>query len=80
MNRKEIIPVLIGSAVLLLYCCLMLSGNESGLTSLLFTTFPFLLVWIVYSILRYGKFEGKELGEKEEWGYTDKNKNELGIF
>ncbi len=80
MNRKEIIPVIIGSTVLLLYCWLVLSGNESGLTNLLFSLSPFLLIWIVYSIIRHGKFEGKELGEKDEWGYTDKDKNELGIF
>jgi len=80
MNRKEIIPVIIGSAVLLLYCWMILSGNESGLTSLIFSFSPFLLLWIVFSILRHGKFEGKELEEQEEWGYTDKNKDELGVF
>ena len=80
MNRKEIIPVIIGSAVLLLYYWLILSGNESGLTSLLFSIFPFALLWIVFSILKHGKFEGKELEEQEEWGYRDKDKNELGVF
>ena len=80
MNLKEAIPVIIGSAVLLLYCLMMLSDNESGLTSLIFSLFPFLLLWIVYSILRYGKFEGKELNENDEWGYTDRDKNELGVF
>ena len=80
MNWKEIIPVVIGSVVLLVNCWLVLSGNESGFTSVLFTLFPFLLLWIVCSILRYGKFAGKELGENEEWGYADKDKNELGIF
>ena len=80
MNRKEIIPILIGSAVLGLYYCLVLSGNDSGLTSLLFSIFPFLFLWIVFSILKYGKFEGKELKKEEEWGYADKDKNELGVF
>ena len=80
MNRKEIIPVIIGSAVLLLNCWLILSGNRSGLTSSLFFLSPFLLIWIAYSILKYGKFEGKELKDNEEWGYADKDKNELGVF
>lgn len=80
MNWKEIIPVTIGSTVLLAYCWLMFSGNESGLTSLLFSIFPFLLIWIAISILRYGKFEGTELDEQEEWGYSDKDKNDLGTF
>jgi len=80
VNRKEIIPVIISSAVLLLYCWLVLSGNRSSLTNLLFFLSPVLLVWIAYTILRHGKFEGKELGDQEEWGYADKDKNELGIF
>ena len=80
MNRKEIIHVIIVSIVLLLYCGMIISGKESGLTSLLFTLFPFILLWIVFSILRHGKFEGKELEEQEEWGYSDKDKNELGVF
>ena len=80
MNRKEIIPVTIGSAVLLLYCWMILSGNKSELTSFLFSLIPFILIWIVFSILKYGKFEGRELGEHEEWGYADKDKNELGVF
>ena len=80
MNRKEIIPVIIGSIVLLLYCWLIVNGKGSGLTSFLFTLIPFILLWIVYSILKHGKFEGKELEDQEEWGYTDKDKNELGIF
>jgi len=80
MNRREIIPVIIGSAVLLLYYWLILSGNESGLTRLIFSLSPFILLWIVFSILRHGKFEGKELEENEEWGYSDKDKNELGVF
>jgi len=80
MSRKEIIPIIFGSIVLLLYYWMIISDKESGLTSFLFVLFPFILIWIVFSILIHGKFEGKELGEQEEWGYTDKDKNELGVF
>jgi hypothetical protein len=59
---------------------MILSGNESGLTTLIFSLSPFIILWIVFSILKHGKYEGKELEEKEEWGYSDKDKNELGVF
>lgn len=40
---------------------------------------PVLVSWMVYTILKYGEYKGKELGE-DEYGYADKNKEELGIF
>lgn len=80
MNRKEIIPVIIVSTVLVLYGWLLLSGKDPRFPSILFLLLPFLLIWVVYSIIRHGKFVGKEMKEEEEWGYSDKDKNELGIF
>lgn len=35
---------------------------------------------MVYSVLKYGKYSGKELAEDEEWGYEDTNKEELDTF
>ena len=43
----------------------------------LFAFSPFLLIWMVYSVLKYGNYKGKELKENEEWGYEDKNRKEL---
>ena len=33
---------------------------------------PILLVSLAYSIIRYGKYSGKELDENQEWGYQDR--------
>ena len=40
---------------------------------------PFLICWMVYTILKYGKYGGPELGN-DEFGYQDKKKDELGMF
>ena len=48
-----------------------------GFAMLLFA--PFLICWMVYTVLKYGKYSGPELGE-EEFGYQDKQKDQLGVF
>lgn len=30
------------------------------------------LGWMVYTVLRYGRYSGRELGHNEEWGYQDR--------
>jgi hypothetical protein len=40
---------------------------------------PVLVLWMVYTVLKYGKYDGKELGN-DEFGYHDKKKDELGVF
>jgi len=47
---------------------------------LLFAISPVLVVWMVYSVLRYGTYIGRELKPGEEWGYEDKNRDDLGRF
>ncbi|MBO9703391.1 MAG: hypothetical protein J7604_24495 [Sporocytophaga sp.] len=37
----------------------------------LFSLSPFLILWMVYSVLKYGKHSGKALNERE-WGYEDR--------
>ena len=40
---------------------------------------PVLILWMVFTVLKHGKHNNTELNS-EEFGYQDKNKNELGIF
>ncbi len=42
-----------------------------GLVMSLFS--PFLLCWMIYTILKYGKYTGPDLG-KDEYGYLDNRK------
>lgn len=80
MNRKEKIPVIIVSIYLLVISVYAGMGIASPLGGYLLAIGPPLLLWVVYNVIRYGKFEGKELEPGEEWGYADKKKEELGIF
>jgi hypothetical protein len=80
MNRKEKIPVIIVSIYLLVISIYSGLGIASPLGGYLLAIGPVLLIWVVYNVIRHGKYEGKELDPGEEWGYADKKKEELGIF
>ncbi|HZY38970.1 MAG TPA: hypothetical protein VFE53_20055 [Mucilaginibacter sp.] len=45
----------------------------------LFTAFPFLLLWMVWTVLTDDRQKYPTLG-KNEWGYRDKNRDDLGFF
>jgi hypothetical protein len=79
MFRKPSFPVAVVSIILLIYCVLINFNVSLSLVYFIFSISPFLLIWVAYTIIRYGKYEGKELGENEEWGYQDKNKEDLDV-
>ncbi|HVX52127.1 MAG TPA: hypothetical protein VHB48_18350 [Chitinophagaceae bacterium] len=41
---------------------------------------PLLMVWLAFTVLRYGRYNGKEFGKDDEFGYQDKAKDTLGMF
>jgi hypothetical protein len=45
----------------------------------LFIASPPMLIWMVVNILKDDRQPYPELGE-HEWGYRDKNRDELGLF
>jgi hypothetical protein len=79
MLRKDIFSVSFVSIYLLTYIVLL--SFESTLPyavgMLLFS--PLMILWMVYTVLKHGKYGGKELGN-DEFGYHDKRKDELGVF
>jgi len=79
MIRNDIFAVGFVTAYLFIYIALLQFDNTRlyGSAMLLFS--PFLICWMVYTVLKYGKYEGPELGE-EEFGYQDKPTEELGVF
>ena len=79
MLPKDILAVCIATVYLLVYGVLLQFNNtrEFGIWMFLFS--PILMGWTAYTVLKYGKYNGPELGE-EEFGYTDKAKDELGVF
>ena len=50
------------------------------LTGLLYLSFPVVFILMVILILKDDSVKVKELGEGEEFGYADKNKEDLWII
>ena len=80
MCRKPSFAVLIVSVILLVYCTLIGFNISLPVVYFIFAISPVLIIWLVYTIIRFGVFEGQEFLDGEEWGYSDKNKNELDVF
>jgi hypothetical protein len=57
---------------LLVYVVLLQLNWASNVTWAMFFLSPVLLVSLAYSIIRYGKYSGRELNEDQEWGYSDR--------
>lgn len=73
-------PVILVSVLLVGYTILLFTGWSPVVTGILFFLSPFLVIWMVYRIIRYDNYSGRELNEGDEWGYADKNKEDLNVF
>jgi hypothetical protein len=80
MTRKPSFAVIVVSVILLVYCVLIGFHIFLPVAYLIFATSPFLLIWLVYTIIRHGAYDGRELRADEEWGYQDQSKSELDVF
>ena len=63
MRTKEFFPVFVAGSLLLLYSVFMMADGLSVFTVIIFFISPFLVAWMVYSVLRFGKYNGKSLDE-----------------
>jgi hypothetical protein len=79
MHGKIPRPVFVVTAILLLYTVLVSLQVQATFTQIIFFASPFLITWMVLSILK-AKDKNIELNDNEEWGYADKKRDELGIF
>lgn len=75
--RSGLLPVFLATAYLIAYCILI--RVEPGIAMILFLFSPLVLCWMVYAVLKYAQYKGRELGD-EEYGYQDRKNEELGIF
>lgn len=80
MNLKEKLPIWIVSALVLVNCFLVLFSDWLRVIYFISSIGPVLIVWMVYSVLKYGHSTAADLQESEEWGYADKKKDELRTF
>jgi hypothetical protein len=76
MLRKPSFAVIIASLYLLTYYVIFQFGQDFRVLLWMFIGAPFMLGWLAYIIIRFGKYEGRELNE-EEWGYGDKERSDL---
>jgi len=80
MKQSIPTPVFIVSAILILYVLLIFANAPLSITGLIFLVSPFLVIWMVISVLKSKTFTGKDLEKDEEWGYADREKEDLGTF
>ena len=80
MNTKEMVPVLAVSGLLAVNCYLIFYHPDTAIINIISLAGPFLIIWMVYSVLKFGKYKGPALEEEQEWGYADKKREELDTF
>ena len=78
MNRANF-SILFASLYLLLFLVLLHTSYDKAVWSL-FLLSPLVVIYMVYSVLRYGVYTGTELKEGEEWGYEDVDKESAGFL
>lgn len=78
MLRKPSFAVAVVSGILVIYCLLL--NINSPVAYFIFAISPFLLLWMTYTVIRSGIYNGKEFEADDEWGYQDRNKDELGVL
>lgn len=70
------------SGYLLIYLVLLLQNNQTlhQVACIQLLLSPLLLIWLAYTVIRYGRFTGRELKGGEEFGYEDRDKDDLGVI
>jgi hypothetical protein len=79
MLKNPSISVITGSIYLMVYCICLSSESLYPIAWFLYVFYPFLLIWVIFTILRPGEYRVNELNG-DEFGYGDRQKNQLGIF
>jgi hypothetical protein len=74
MMKKDLLSIYLLSAVLLVYCILIQFEVTVDYAVLIWMISPLLIISTVLVVLKYGKYNGPDLGEKE-FGYADRMMN-----
>ena len=80
MLKNPAFVVVFVTVYLLIYTVLFQNLASMNVLMTMFMLSPFLVIWMVLVVLKYGKFKGRELEDDEEWGYSDRLKDTLGTF
>jgi hypothetical protein len=79
MNMEKL-AIGFATVYLLTYVLLLQFSQYFMIGILLFSLSPLVLAGLVFIVLKYGKYSGNDLNEGEEWGYADRDKDQLGTF
>lgn len=79
MMSRAMVSIWMATAYLIIYCLLLQFDNSLQFAFMMLLFSPVLVVWMVYTVLKHGKFNGPSLGDRE-FGYQDKTNEELGIM
>ena len=74
MLRNSTFAVAFVTGWLVLYYILFQAGAPLIIIGGMFAASPVLVAWMVITLLKHGKYTGRELAENEEWGYGDRKK------
>ncbi|HVM88578.1 MAG TPA: hypothetical protein VMT76_10365 [Puia sp.] len=77
--RRNNFAVGVVTIYVLIYCLLLQFEGFFHYAMLMVLTSPVLIGWMVFTILKQGKYSGPEMGN-DEFGYQDKKKDDLQIF
>lgn len=61
--RSPMLSICIVTVYLLVYAAMATFGDSYDLAMLMFIFSPFLVIWMVYNVLKYGKHSGKTFNE-----------------
>jgi hypothetical protein len=78
--KREVLVISLVTIYLIIYSIIAFLEINVNLVFILFAISPFLVIWMVISVLKSTGTTVEELKEGEEWGYQDKSKEQLGIF
>lgn len=72
MKRKVQLPIILNTVLVVLYVFLHLADAPTPAMMTVFVLWPVFFLWTAYAIIRWDRYQGRELGEDEEWGYEDR--------
>lgn len=70
--KTDEIAISIVSAIFLVYVSFVLFEIHLNIVFLILLFSPAMVIYMVYSVLKYGLYRGHELKEGQEFGYLDK--------
>jgi hypothetical protein len=79
MFKNAAFATIFTTIYLAVYCAFTQFAPMFSIAFAMFLAGPVLMLWLGFTVLKHGKYNGAELGERE-FGYQDKQKGKLGVL